>query len=868
MTTATFRYRGITLLILFATAFAPAYAQRHGIEAQPRFVRLEIVAQNRVLNGPQARQQLLVNGYRRDGSVLDLTDSARFESSNPKSVVVDRAGVVHPVQDGQAAITAHYGALTGSTVLSARNTHKPYSWSFDNHVESVLSKQGCNMGICHGAASGKGGFRLSLRAYDPEADYQRLRHEARGRRLSLASPAQSLLLLKPSLSLGHFGGLRLKPGSLEYRVVADWITAGAPAPRPDGPKIVSLDVYPKERVLLLDSPLDAPGSEPRGVSAVFNSTRRNRRLQQRLLVTAHFSDGHTEDVTHWARYSSNEESLATVDDSGRITMRGVGETAISVWYLGKVAFARMTVPYPNTVDSARYRGLPRNNFIDDRVSAKLATLRLWPSDICTDAEYARRAFLDAIGILPTPEELRTFLNDTHPERRANLIDRLLSRSEFVDRWTYNWCDLLRVNRDMLGDKGMWSLYHWIHTSVAENKPWDRFVREILTAQGSGAEYGPVNFYRMGAKPEEFSETVSQAFLGIRVQCAHCHNHPFEKWTQTDYYRMANFFSRLGRKGKHAEEIVYAAESGNISHPKLGRPLPPAAFDGPSLALEAPGDRRAFLADWLTSPDNPYFARAVVNRIWKRYMGRGLVEPVDDMRLTNPASNEPLLQALTQDFVAHHFDIKHLMRTILLSRTYQLSSRPNATNRLDDRFYSRCLPRRLPAEILLDAICQVTGQPEPFPDAPPGTRAMALPDTHIASPFLDAFGRPPRQVTCECERNGEPNVAQALHLINANTLNAKITVKGGLIDRLLASGKSDREIVEDLYLRCLSRSPSQQEMSSVLHVLSESLPPGPSASPSPANTIAGSPPDLPRARAQIFDDLLWALLSGSEFQFNH
>jgi len=798
------------------------------------YVRLEIIPPTVRLDGREARQQLLVNGYGRDGSVVDLTRAARFASANEKVVRVDGTGMAYPAADGKTVLTARVGGRTARVTVVARNVKRPFAWDFENHVESVLSKQGCNTGPCHGAGSGKGGFRLTLRAYDPDLDYARLLYEGRGRRVVRIAPARSLLLKKPSLGVAHVGGLRLRRDTLEYRVLHEWIAAGAPGPKPNGPKIVGLEVYPADRTL-------QPGAE------------------QRLLVTARFSDGHTEDVTHWAKYSSNEESIAKVDESGRVKMRGVGETAISVWYLGRVAFARLRVPYQSDGAMEWWSDGPSLHYIDRLILAKLAQLRLRPSSLCTDAEFVRRAYLDAIGTLPTPTETRAFLADRDPRKRAKLIDALLERPEYVDYWAYKWSDLLRVNRDHLGDKGMWAFYGWVRRSVAANKPWDRFVREILTARGPTTGSGPANFYRMGSKPEEFAETVSQAFLGIRVQCAHCHNHPFEKWTQADYYRMANFFARVGRKETDAGEFVFTMATGDVTHPKLGRPLPPAAFDGPALAPDAPGDRREFLADWMTAPDNPYFARAIVNRVWKHYMGRGLVEPVDDMRLTNPASNEPLLHALAKDFVAHHYDLKHLMRTIMRSRAYQRSA-CNLKSKIqnpksDDRFYSHYLPRRLTAEALLDAICQVTGAPEKYPGLPDGARAISLPDTQVGSAFLDIFGRPPRQVTCECERTAEPSMAQALHLINAKTLNDKIAAKGGLIDRLLDADKTDLEILDELYLACFSRPPTRPEREIVERALASALRQAPKSDPQ-------------MVRAQVFTDLLWALLSSPEFVFNH
>jgi hypothetical protein len=816
------------LVPAFLVICAPALAAGPKKGTPDAIVRLEVVPHSIALTGREARQKILVNGYRSDGSVVDLTGTASINPADTRITRLDSEGVARPVKAGKTTLRVRAVGLSATVPVAVIASQKPFAWSFDNHVEAVFSKQGCNMGACHGAAAGKGGFRLTLRAYDPEVDYARLLLEGRGRRVVKTDPPDSLLLKKPSLAVSHVGGLKLRKDTLEYRVLSEWIAAGAPGPRNGEPRITKLDVYPSDRVLL-------------------------PRTEQHLLVTAQFSDGHTEDVTHWAKYSSNEEPIAHVDDEGLVTMHSAGETAISVWYLGKVTFARVSVPFNTSAVSSSSSS--SSSSIDTLVHAKLTKLHLRESALCTDAEFIRRVFLDTIGTLPTTTETRAFLTDTNPDRRNRLIDSLLDRPEYVDFWVYKWGDLLRINRDLVGGKGMSALQSWVRQSVEENKPWDRFAYELVTAGGRADSSGPANFYRMGSKPEEFSETVSQAFLGIRVQCAHCHNHPFEKWTQTDYYRMANFFSRVKKKGADENEVVFAATSGNVSHPKLGRPLPPAAFDGPSLPLDAPGDRREFLAKWMTAPSNPYFARAVVNRVWRHYMGRGLVEPVDDMRLTNPASNEPLLAGLTQQFIDSHFDLKNLMRSILRSEAYQRSARPNETNRKDDRFYSRYLPRRLPAEALLDAVCQVTGSPEKFDGLPLGTRAIALPDTRVASLFLDIFGRPQRQVTCECERASEPNMAQALHFINAATINDKIADKKGFLARLVTAKKMDTEIVDELYMTCFSRLPTSAERGAVQRAL---------ASAQQGKTTVGAE----SLRLQVFGDLLWAMMSGPEFVFNH
>ncbi|HTE18305.1 MAG TPA: DUF1549 and DUF1553 domain-containing protein, partial [Armatimonadota bacterium] len=571
-----------------------------------------------------------------------------------------------------------------------------------------------------------------------------------------------------------------------------WIAAGMPGPSAKDPSLVRLEVFPNERTM-------------------------TPKAGQQLAVLAHFNDGHVEDVTNWARYASNEEAIARVDEAGMVTTDGVGETAITVMYLDKVTFARVTVPFPNNVSTAQYQSVPRANYVDGHVLTKLQKLRILPSDLATDEEFVRRVYIDAIATLPKPAEVRAFLADTNPNKRAKLIDELLDRPEYVDFWTYKWGDLLRVNRETLTEKGMWAFYSWVQQNVAQNTPWDKMAYEVLTANGSNFSDGPSNFYRISRTPEDLTETVSQAFLGIRVQCARCHNHPFEKWTQADYYKFANLFSRVNRKtGDHPSDLTIAtAAGGEIAFPKTGKPLAPTPYDGTPMAADSKEDRRVYLAQWLASPKNPYFVRSIVNRVWRHFMGRGLIEPVDDLRATNPASNEPLMAALSADLVDHKFDLKHLMRQIMNSRTYQLTSKPRPENKKDDRQYSRYFVKRLTAEQLLDAICQVTGQPEKFPGLPAGYRAAQLPDTRVANYFLDVFGRPPRQITCDCERAQEPNMAQALHLINGAGVNQKISAGGGIVDTMLKANKKDPEMVEELYLTCFGRMPTKAEMDAAL-----------------------------------------------------
>jgi hypothetical protein len=860
--------QSLGMILAVAVAAGPAAAQRKPAPkpAALEYKSITMTPENLVLDGPRLRQQLMVTGVKPDGTAVDLTHEAKIASKNPRVAIVHPGGVVQPASDGEVEIVANVNGQRAVTKLTTRNVNQDFTWNFNNHVISVLSKAGCNMGACHGAAAGKNGFRLTLRGYDPDLDYDWMLYEAGGRRIQRSEPGDSLLLKKATMAVPHAGGMRFKPGSLEYRVLAEWIASGLPGPSSEAPRMVDLQVHPAERVLTPEA-------------------------TQQLRVEARFSDGRIEDVTHWARYSSNEESIASVDESGIVTTEGVGETAITVSYLGQVTFARMTVPFANNVSVAQYRAVPRSNYIDDLVLAKLQQLRIVPSPISSDDEYLRRVYLDIIGTLPTPDEVRAFLANPSPNKRERLVEELFERPEYVDFWTYKWADLLRVNRETLTEKGMWAFYSWLRDSVAQNKPWNTLVEEVLTANGSNFADGPSNFYRIGRNPEDLTETVSQAFLGIRVSCAKCHNHPFEKWTQADYFKFANHFSRINRKqGEHpADLVITAAAGGEINFPKTGKPLPPTPYDGEPMALDAGEDRRVVLAEWLTAADNEFFVRAIVNRVWRHYLGRGLIEPVDDLRATNPASNEPLMEALSDDLVKNGFDLKHLMRRIVNSRTYQLTSRPLPENQRDDRLYSRYLVKRLTAEQLLDAICQVTEQPEKFNGLPMGQRAIQLPDTRVANYFLDVFGRPPRQITCDCERAQEPNMAQALHLINGEGVNRKISADNGRVARLIREEKSDRQIIEDLYLSCFGRFPSAEEMQTHLELVRDAMDPAkqpapaaPAEAPAPPAPAEGQPAeaqpeaekkeepafDPAQARRQALEDLLWALINGKEFVFNH
>lgn len=799
------------------------------------------------LGSPAGSQRLLLQRTASGEVTSQVTRGVEWSSSDPKVATVGADGVVRPVGDGEAVVSAKVDgqAVTMRAVVAGANA--PTVPSFRGQVEPVLAKLGCNSGACHGTLAGKGGFRLSLHGYDPDADYFNMVKQDRGRRVELADPGRSLILAKPSGAIPHKGGIKFATDSREYRVIADWVAAGAPAPSESDPRVERLEVTPGR------------------------STHRVGDTQQ-IVVRAVFSDGRVEDVTGWVKWSSSDESVCRVADDGVATVVGPGEGAVVAWYASKIAIARVTVPYPSTAPAAVAgvdRRAPRN-FIDQEIDKQLARLNLPASPACTDAEFVRRATVDAVGRLPEAAEVRAFLADPSPGKRDKLIDTLLARPEFADYWTYKWSDVLMLNSERLRPEPLKAYYTWVRGRVAANQPWDQFVRDVLTSTGGSTENGATNFYTLSQSPEDMTENACQAFLGLSIGCARCHNHPLEKWSNDQYYGMANLFARVkakgwggdGRSGDGAR-TVYVSQSGDLVQPRTGKPQPPTPLDGEPLAIDDPADRRVALARWLTSPENPYFARSITNRVWANYFGVGLVEKVDDVRVSNPASNEALLDAAGRYLVDHKFDLKALMKAVLESNAYQRSSRPLAGNRDDRRFYSRYYPRRMMAEVLHDAIVQVSEVPTKFdftamPGAdrqktdfyPPGTRAVQLYDSSVENYFLQAFGRNPRRIVCECERSDQPTLVQVLHLTNGDTLNDKLKAPGNRVEKLLSlrrAGMSDEAVVDEVYLLCLARYPSRKERAGLVALL-----------PAPGSADE-------RAAAE---DLFWGLLSGREFLFNH
>ena len=817
---------------------APAVPHRSLLTS---LTRIEILPSSISIMGPRYSQRLLVEGTFADGHQEELTSRATITSSDVRVAQVDKDRFVLPQGDGRATITAILQGHRAIAPVSISDYLDAPAWSFRNDVLPVMTKMGCNSGPCHGAAAGKNGFKLTLRGYDPVTDYYTLTHQALARRSDRLEPARSLILLKPTLTVSHGGGRRFDVGSPEYKVIAGWIAQGMPAPEDADARVTQIQVLPREASLEVGA-------------------------QQQLVVIAGYSDGHIADVTRWAKYDSGDEGVATVDNGGHVTMHGYGEAPVTVWYQSHVTFSRLRIPFPYKLRPVEFQKAPRHNFIDGYILNHLQALHIPPSPPASDEEFMRRAYLDAAGILPKPSEVEKFLRDRSPDKRARLIDNLIQRPEFLDYWAYKWSDLLLVSSNHLSSDEMWSYYNWIRDSVASDKPWNRFVSQVVTATGKTLENGAANYWLIHRDPLDISENMAQAFMGINISCAHCHNHPLAKWTQKDYYGMANLFARVRLKtfapttlrtavGPIFNNVtVYSAPTGEFMDDRLMIPLPPKPLDAAALSSQMPGDTRQYFAKWLTSPENPFFARNIVNRVWRNFMGRGLVEPVDDLRDTNPATNDELLNALVKDFVAHNFDVDYLIRTIMQSATYQTSSKPLKENIDDDKYGSHFVIKRLPAEVLLDAYSQVTQVPEKFEGYPVGMRGLQLPDTAVKSYFLTAFGRPPRQQTRESERTSVPTVTQALHVINGDTLNNKLRAPGNTVDMLLRLGFSDEQILDYLYLASFSRHPTSSERGALLDAIASAE----------KEKIAGI--DDPRRAA--WNDMSWALLTGEEFMFNH
>ncbi len=790
------------------------------------------------LSGNLARAQLVVTRADATGQINerseDLTHGAAFQSSDPNVVTVDSRGQLLAKSNGAAKVSIKVGDVSREVSVTVEKVEPVAKVGYVEHVSPILNKAGCSMGACHAAQYGQGGFKLSVFGSEPDQDREAIVRDRAQRRLSFVEPDASLFLKKPTMQVPHSGGKRLAAGSVDYEFLKAWIAGGSPPPDAKAATVSKLSVFPPKR-------LGSMGQK------------------QQLRVEATYSDGSTRDVTAWAKYDSMDDGMLTVNTDGLVTVIGQGQAPVMVRFEGQAEISLFVIPYRDSVELA---GWTNNNFVDELASAKFKELGIDPSPLCDDATFIRRAFLDAIGTVPTVEETTTFIANVDPAKRTKLIDRLLGltgdpkldiyNDAYSAWWTLKWSDLLR-NTSGRAEQGMWAMHNWLRTVFRENWSYDRMVRELVTAKGSVFSNGPANYYSVNNNPQEATEATVQLFLGVRMECAKCHHHPFEKYGQADYYGFSAFFARMANKGSEefgvfgGESVVIVRNTGEASHPKTGKRLPPTPLDGEPV--DHPLDRRIALADWMTSKDNVPFARAFVNRQMGYLLGRGLVDPVDDMRSTNPPTNPPLMDALAKHFAESGYNIKQLMRTIMTSRLYQLDSQPTATNASDRRLYSHYRVKRLSAEALLDSIDRAAGTQTKFRNLPLGTRAIELPDAEYPDFFLNVFAKPKRASVCECERSPDENLAQALHTLNGEILANKIADAKGRIATLLAFKSADgkpkphEEIVRDLYLAALCRQPSEAELAASHKFLEQ----------------ASSP-------KECYEDLLWALFNSKQFLF--
>ena len=783
-------------------------------------LQLELVPARFTLQGPRSQQQLVCTGSFAAEEFRDLTGHVTYETSDPAVVSVEGT-IAKPVGNGTAVVTARLGGLTATAEVEVSEFGVADPISFKTEMLAALTKAGCNMGACHGSPSGKGGFRLSLRGYDPPLDLLTLRTEFYGRRVNVMRPDESLLLKKPLMQVAHGGGRRLFEGDPAHFVLREWIAEGMQVDDPAEPDLLRIEVYPSKRVF------------------------RQEGDRQQLVVQGYFADGSVRDLTALTVFSSSSESVASVSDSGLVEKVGRGETAVLARYLDKMATSDIT--FLEEVEGFAWKEPEADNFVDRLVNAKLLQLQIPPADLCSDEEFLRRAYLDAIGRLPHLDETEAFLNDPGEDKRQRLVDRLLDSTDHAAFWTLKWADVLRVNKGKLKTAGVYKFNRWIYEGVLNDLPMDEFARQLLTATGSVYENPASNYWRASREPTDAVETTAQLFLGIRIQCAKCHNHPFERWTQDNYYGVAAAFARVGRKAGRTpdEEIIFVKDSGEVTQPRTGQTMPVHLLLEGDVEVPAGEDRREVFAEWLTSPENPFFARSTVNRVWGHLLGRGIVDPVDDFRDSNPPSNAPLLDELARQFVAHGYSRKWLIRTIMSSRTYQRSARTSPLNRDDELYFSHATTRMLSAEQLLDAICVVTDVPETFPGVPAGTPASQLPEPPADHYFLKIFGQPQREMACECERSSESNLSQALQMINGPTVHNKLRDDKGRIARMITEGKSDEQIVTALYLTALARYPVTEELAA-------------------ARRHVESSDD----RRQALEDVGWAVLNSKEFLFQH
>jgi hypothetical protein len=808
----------IMLSLLPGVLQAPAKVQKL-LKPVAELTALEIYPPDMHLATSRARQTYVIRASYADGITRDVTSEARVTLAGSPCVKIDK-NLLTPLADGKAELKAEFAgksATTPVTVASAK-VDRPISFKLD--VMPVFMKAGCNVGGCHGAARGKDGFRLSLFGFDPDGDYQRLTREMSGRRINLALPEESLILEKAAGRAPHTGGRRLTEDSPHYRTIVRWLEAGAPADPATIATPVSAELYPRNAVL------DGKGA------------------QQQMVVRARYSDGSERDVTSLAVFLSNNDNSAKISPEGVVTAGDRGEAFIMARFATFTVGSQFIVlPKGLKFD---YPGVKENNYIDTFVNAKLKKLRIAPSELCTDEAFLRRVYIDVIGTLPTVDEYRRFMANKAPNKRDLLVDELLGRKEFAELWVMKWAELLQMrSSDRVSPKAMLLYYTWLQEKLANNVPMDKMVRELISANGGTFKNPPTNYYQIELDTLKTSENVAQVFMGMRIQCSQCHNHPFDRWTMNDYYGFAAFFAQIGRKGADdpRELIIFNSGGGEVKHPVGGRVMKPKFLGGaePDVAGK---DRRVVLADWLASPSNPYFATNLANIVWGHFFGQGIIHEVDDVRVSNPASNPELLAELGKRFTDYKYDFKKLVHDICTSHTYQLATQPNQSNAGDTRNFAHATIRRIRAETFLDCISEVTESKNKFPGLPVGSRAVQIVDGGVSNYFLTTFGRATRETVCSCEVKLEPTLSQSLHLLNGDSSTQKIQA-GNLVGKRLAEKKAPGDIIDELFIRCLSRTPLPAEKSQL------------------ASVVIGQS-DMKRA----LDDVFWALLNSREFMFNH
>ncbi|MEX0701435.1 MAG: DUF1549 and DUF1553 domain-containing protein [Planctomycetales bacterium] len=820
---------GVLAISMSAAAVAAARAaETAGLGDRGRLesLRLEPNVEGRgvMIGSGDGRQQVYVTGVYSSGQLHDHTREAQLSIEPAGVVAIDPTGLVTPLADGKAVVKVVHGGKTAELPVTVEGVADPKPINFKNQIVPIFTKLGCNSGGCHGKASGQNGFKLSLLGFYPEDDYEFLVKEARGRRVFLASPGESLLLTKPTGRSPHGGGKRMEVGSHEYRLIRRWIEQGTPYGKADDPVVTGIQCLPEGRVM-------------------------DRSKQQQISVLATYSDGTVEDVTRMALFEPNDTEMAEASVTGLVsTLDLAGEVAIMARYQGQVSTFRATIPLG--ADVAKLP--PEKNFIDQAVFNKLKLLGIPPSELCDDATFLRRVSLDIAGTTPTAEEVTAFLADADPQKREKLVDKLLDSPQHADLFANKWNLVLRNKKrgnEQAG--GTYAFYQWIWSSVYENKPYDQFVREILTATGDENFSPPVVWYREVNESNEQVEDTAQLFLGMRIQCARCHHHPFEKWSQDDYYSLAAFFSRIGKKNKSGDarngvqRIFHNEGAATAKNPRSNADLAPAGLGSGPLAIPPDRDPRHYLVDWMAQTDNPFFAQSLVNRYWKHFFARGIVEPEDDMRATNPPTNPELLAGLARHFIDSGFDMKDLVRTICNSSTYQLSSLPNDFNVRDKQNFSRYYPKRLPAEVLYDAFHQVTATSENFNGLPPGTTAVQLPDPSVGPYFLKVFGQPQGDTACECERSQDANLAQSLHLLNSNEVQTKVS-RGRAAQFAGDKARTHEDKLRELYRWAYAREPKEEELGiATAHIAKHEADP-----------------------KVAYEDIVWALVNTKEFLFNH